>query len=257
MSRELPEYSAVREQPHRGLPPDLAEEETGTAFRARSDAIERSLLEAPHRPQAESPLFVELVAADEGGVVTFTLPDDGSPCLAVFSSPVRAADYIQTQLATGPAVNYLWSSPLEFITLLQDLRDLGIAEFALDRCPRCDIFTVIGSESITSLDDAMRCWAISKATERARLDLYLDHARRRARSGELEAARDVALETVAHVSPEDPRAHLLLGQIALTLGDRTLLREGRAFLEFFELASWGRRLDDAVRSGSPDFDAVG
>jgi len=43
-------------------------------------------------------------------------------------------------------------------------------------------------------------------------------------------------------------------QIALALQDRTLLREAKAFLQFFQLNSWERRLDEVVQSGSPDFE---
>jgi hypothetical protein len=253
----MPEYAAVRTTPNRGLPPELAERETSQAFVAQREAIKRWLGEPPRRPQAESPLVVELLAAGQAGVVTMTIPDGGSSCLPIFSTPFRAADYIRTLLVRGPAVNYLSSSPLELVGMLRDLRGVGIEQFALDRCPRCNIFTVIGSASITTADEAINCWSIWKATELARLDLYLSHAQASARAGRLLEAREVVLETVAHVSVEDPRAHLLLGQIAVALRDRTLLREAKAFLQFFQLNSWERRLDEAVRSRSPDFEFTG
>ncbi|HXU34644.1 MAG TPA: hypothetical protein VN851_29045 [Thermoanaerobaculia bacterium] len=174
--------------------------------------------------------------------------------MPIFSTPFRAADYIRVLLGSGPAVKYLSSSSLELVAMLRDLRGMGIEQFALDRCPRCNIFTAIDSASITTAEAAIDCWTIFKATELARLDLYLSHALRIARAGELDAAREVALETVAHVSLEDPRAHLLLGQIAVALQDRPLLREARAFLQFLQLTSWERKLDEAVRTGSPDFE---
>jgi hypothetical protein len=96
-------------------------------------------------------------------------------------------------------------------------------------------------------------WAIHKATELARAELYFEYASWSARGGRLEIARDVALEAVGHVTWEDPHLHLLLGQIAISLGDRTLLRETRAFLRFFKLVPWERKLDEIQRSGSLDF----
>jgi len=93
-----------------------------------------------------------------------------------------------------------------------------------------------------------------EATEFARLDLYLDHARVAARAGQLDVARNVAFETVGHVSLEDPRAHMLLGQIAVALRDRRLFREAKGFLQFLRLGAWERRLDEASRSGTPDFE---
>lgn len=251
---EMPEYAAIRRAPNRGLPSDLGEREASQAFAAQREAIEHSLCEPSRRPQDQSPLFVALLDASQQGVVTMALPDRESPCLPIFSTPFRAADYIRALLARGPAVKYLSSSPLELVGMLRDLRGMGIEHFALDRCPRCNIVTTIGCASITTADDAIKCWAIWKATELARLDLYLSHAQASARAGGLEAARDVVLETIAHVSLDDPRAHLLLGQIAVAIQDRPMFREAKAFLQFFKLNSWERRLDEADRSGAPDFE---
>jgi len=69
----------------------------------------------------------------------------------------------------------------------------------------------------------------------------------------LEVARDVALEAIGHVTLEDPRLHFLLGQLALGLSDRVLLREARAHMAFFRQDMWEQRLDRSVRSGSPEF----
>lgn len=250
----MPEYAAIRRTANRGLPSDLADREAGDTFASQREAIELALRAPPRRPQEQSPLFVELLAASEGGVVTITLPDSESRCLPIFTSPFRAADYIRTLLTRGPAVQYLSSSPLELVRMLRDLREMGIETFALDRCPRCSIFTAIGCASLATADDAITCWSITKATELARLDLYLSHARASARAGELETAREVVLETIAHVSFEDPRAHLLLGKIAIALKDRPMLREAKAFLHFFKQDSWESRLDEADRSGGSDFE---
>lgn len=250
----MPEYAAIRRTPNRGLPPDLAEREASPAFDALRGEIERSLREPPGRPEEQNPLFVGLLAAYQAGVVTMAMPEGESQCIPIFSSPSRAADYVRTLLARGPAVKFLSSSPLEIVTMFRDLTQLGIEHFALDRCPRCNIFTTIGCASITTANDAINCWSIWKATERARLDLYLRHAQSFARAGEIDAAREVVLETVSHVSLEDPRAHLLLGQIAIALNDRPMLREATAFLQFFNLSSWERRLEEVKRTGKPDFE---
>ena len=246
----------MRTTPTRGLPADLAEEESSEEQFARRETIGRSLREPPCRPQDDSPLFVELLAVKEGGVLTITLPQKGA-CLPIFSSPIRAADYIRTVLVSGPSVKYLSSSPLQLVGLLRDLRESGIEQFTIDRCPRCDIFTAFGSASVTTAEKAVDCWSIFKAGELARLDLYLSRALTSARAGQLEMARDVAFETVAHVSLEDPRAHLLLGQIAVALRDHKLLREAKGFLQFLKADLWERKLEEASRSGSPDFEFVG
>lgn len=250
--KELPNYSRLKSIPTRCLPPKLAEEEESESYSSRRDALEREILERDRRPSDDQPLFTELVISNRG-VMTLTLPDDARPCLLVFSTPIRAADYVRTLLSAGPPVSYLTSSPLQFIRMLRDLEGVGIRVLALDRCPRCSIFTTIGSSSLTTTDGTVKVWGISKATEMARADLYLNYALHSARAGELEVAREVALETVGHVTLEDPRVHLLLGQLAVRLKDRKLLREAKAFLRFLRHDRWERMLDQASQSGSPDF----
>ena len=250
----MPEYSALRKTPTRGLPFDLTEQEARQEHRDRQDAIARWLCEPPRRPEVESPLFVEILDVEQQSFPTIMGPDDGSPIFPVFSTPFRAADYVRTLLDSSRSVNYLSSSPRELVTMLRDLRELGVEKFTLDRCPRCNFFCAIHSASVTTADDAINCWSIFKATELARLDLYLTHAQTSARTGELYTSRDVLLETAGHVSFEDPRVHLLLGQVAVALHDPELLREAKAFLQFFKLNSWKRKLDEVVQSGSLNFE---
>jgi hypothetical protein len=252
----LPEYSGVRKTPNRGLPADLAAKEKSGEHLDHREVISRSLLDPSRRPQADDPLFVALLDVQGAGFLTINLPRKGGSCLPIFSTPIRAADYVRTLLASGPSVKYLSSSPRQLVEMLRDLRGSGIEQVTLDRCPRCDIVTSIGSASVTTADRAVEIWSIFKASELARLDLYLSHAWASARAGQLDVARDVALETVAHVSLEDPRAHLLLGQIAVALRDHELLREARSFLQFLKLGPWESKLDEAARSGSPDFSPV-
>lgn len=253
--RELPEYSELRSIPSRGLPPILAEREADKSFDTRREALERELRQPPRRPSTDRPLFTELLVVDRGGVVTIPLPGNGGQCLPVFSTPFRAADYVHTLLASGPPVQYLSSSPLDLVRMLRDLEGMRIEWFALDRCPRCSVFTSTGSGSMKTADDLLVLWSISKATELARADLYLAYALDSARAGQLTIARDVALETVGHVSLEDPRPHLLLGQLAVGLKDRTLLRQAKTFLRFLRHDQWERKLDEVVQSGQPDFEA--
>jgi len=95
---------------------------------------------------------------------------------------------------------------------------------------------------------------ISRSADLARTELYLDYARAAALGGKRTVARDVALETVAHVGLEDPRVHYLLGQLAVALEDKEMLREARAFLKFLKHESWEQKLDEVARGGAPDFE---
>lgn len=251
---ELPTYSGLQSNPCRGLPPELDQREASESFTIQRDALEQGLLEPARRPPLDEALFTQLLAI-EGGILTIDLPDS-TKCLPIFSTPIRAADYKQTVLDSGPATQYLCSTPLEFVRMLGDIKGAGIETFALDRCPRCDVFSAISAASINTADDMLTVWAISKATELARADTYLEFAVESAHAGQLVLAREVALETVGHVTLEDPRCHLLLGQIGVGLGDRKLVQEAKAFLRFLELDAWEQELDRVVETGTPDFSSA-
>lgn len=192
----------------------------------------RTTVQRPHKDQT---LFTILTRSETHGLLTITVGDRLT--LPVFSSPFRAADYLQTVLASGPPMNYLRSSPTQLLGMFRDIEAMRIEDFALDRCPRCDVFPAYGTRSMKSASDLIMVWSVHKSTEQGRADLYFRYALDAARTGRLEISRDVALETVGHVTSEDPRPHLLLGQIAVRLKDRQLLREARAFLRFPSLAA--------------------
>jgi hypothetical protein len=251
-TEELPHYSALKATPTRCLlPPEVRENEESQSFNARRETLEQALLNPDQRLPIEAPLFTELLA-DEG-IVTITLPNDGAHCMPVFSTAFRAADYIRTLMNQGPRAKYLSSSPLQFVHMLRDLEGSGIERLTLDRCPRCSIITVIDSSAIKVPDDAVRIWAIIKSGELARAELYFTHALEYAQTGFLELARDVALEAVGHVTMEDPHLHLLLGEVAIGLGDRRLLGEAKTFLDFFNFEQCRRKLSQVEESGAPDF----
>lgn len=147
-NQTLPEYSGSREMPSRGVPSRRSEQEANEAFSARCDSIQRWLCESPRRPQVQSPFFVEILTGDSQSVLTMERTK-GSYCMPIFSSAFRAADYVRTLLASDATHTYLSSSPTELLSMLRDLRQVGIEEFVLDRCPRCEDFCAISIASIT------------------------------------------------------------------------------------------------------------
>ena len=248
----MPEYSRARDIASRGVPDRRSEQETKEAFDARCDSIQRWLCESPRRPRVESPLFVEILTDNAQSVLTIERTN-GSHCMPVFSSPFRAANYVRTLVASGPPVAYLSSTPLELLAMFRDLRQVGVDEFTLDRCPRCETFCTITTSSMTTTDDVINCWSIFKSMELARLELFLNYAEAAARAEQFYTARDVLLEAAAHISVEDPRLHLSLGQIALALYDSNLRHEAKTFLRFFKLKEWERRLNAQSRWSDYDF----
>lgn len=252
-NQTMPEYTRAHGIPSRGIPSHHSEQEANEALSARCDSIQRWLCESPRRPQVERPLFVEILTDNSRSVLTIERTKD-SRCMPVFSSPFRAADYVRTLLASSPPLAYLSSSPLELLAMLRDLREVGIDEFTLDRCPRCETFCAISTASTTTTDDIINCWSIFKSMELARLEQFLSYAQAAARAQQFYTARDVLLEAAVHISAEDPRLHWSLGQVAVALYDSELLHEARAFLRFFQLHSWEHRLDQLAQSRKSDYD---
>jgi hypothetical protein len=237
------------------LPPQLTELEQGNAFADTRQALQREFLVPPRRPAEDAPLFTSLLRREHGatGLLTFELPDKPSRGLPVFTTPTRAADYRQTLLSRGPASEYLVSTPVEFVAMLRDIEPSGIEACALDRCPRCEMFMAFGTQSMRSAEDIITVWAITTSTQQARVNMYLRYAVDQALAGRLDVARDVALETIAHVTLEEARVHTFLGHVAVALNDRGLLREAVRFLRFLREDGLAERLQAVEDRGTPDF----
>lgn len=99
----------------------------------------------------------------------------------------------------------------------------------------------------------IRAWAVRKAVEISLCELYGKYAVLEARKDNLKVALEVMLQLVGHVTPEDPRAHLLLGKLAIRLGDMQLLGEAMAYLAYLKEAERLVELEAAQRTGVVDF----
>jgi len=242
---DLPSYALLEDEPSRGLPSDLAAQENSAAHRELSDRIESDL--RAHAADENSPGFATFLK-EGNGLLQFRAPQLAGGCLLAFSSPFRAADYARVQVP-GKKFAFFCSSPAQVVTGIAQMRaEAGITHLALDRCPRCNVFTTVGVSSFDTADEVIAIWTIAKATEIARCNLYLDYALAAAAAGQLLVARNVALELVGHVTAEDPRAHLLLVKLALQLRDKRLQRDARRFLTFLKQDAALAQLDAAIKT---------
>ena len=227
----LPYYSALdrgRLGQNRSDFSDL--EDSPEMDRLRAE-FESELLSPPSRPPENKPLLTSLL--DPSGVFTSILPNS-RPCLLSFSTPFRAGEYARIH-AGSLQLKYLFSSPLEFVRMLGDLRRSGTLEsFALDVCPHCTVFPAYDTDSRLTPDGIVKIWAIHKSGELARESLYFARAKEAAARGNLQEAKKTVLEAIQHVTSESPRLHLVVGKIALCLGEKDLFAEARTFLEFLE-----------------------
>lgn len=221
----------LRDQPSRGLPHDLAEQEDSDDFQACADRIQADL--SAQNADQDAPAFAVFLKLGEG-LLRLDFPPPQGLCLLVFTSMWRAADYINVRIPDlCDRAEFFASTARETPNVIRHFRQhAGISSIALDRCPRCDIFACLGAEAMESAEKLIQAWRISLATQFARRDLYWSYARSAARDDKPLTARDVALELVGHVTPVHAPTHFLLGKLAIRLQDRHLLREARSFLDF-------------------------
>jgi hypothetical protein len=195
--------------------------------------FESELLSPPGRPPEGKPLLTSLLGPS--GVFTFKRPNS-RPCLLSFSTPFRAGEYARIHAGSLQLqLKYLISSPQEFVRMLGDLRRSGTLEsFALDVCPHCKAFPAYDTNSRLTPEGVVKIWAIHKSGEFARESLYFARAKKALERGNFQEAKETALEAIQHITSESPRLHLLVGKIALCLGEKDLLAKARTFLEFLQ-----------------------
>jgi hypothetical protein len=200
----------------------------------------------------DAPNFLTFLKVGNG-LLQLRLEDQEGGCLLAFSNPLRAGDYA-SEAAPEQSFEYFCSSPKEVVLVIRDFIEYaGVTHVALDRCPRCNVFSTSHAASLNSAAKVIQAWQIAKATEMARCGLYWDYARSAARNGHFLCARDVALELVGHVTAEDPRSHLLLGKLAIQLKDKQLLGEAKKFLAFTKQVWAIGELQSAEKTGVFEF----
>ncbi len=228
----LPYYTGLERHSLGKVRCDFSDLENSPEMGPLRTEFESELLSLPRCPTEDEPLLTSL-AVGPSGFFTVTLPNS-TPCLLTFSTPLRACEYARMH-AGSLQCRYLSSSPKEFVQMLGDLRRYGnIQSFALDVCPHCMTFTVLATNSMLTPTDVLKIWAIHKSGELARESLYFARAKEAAGRGDLQEAKETALEAVQHVTTDSARLHLLLGKIALSLKEQKLFREAEAFLEFLD-----------------------
>ena len=238
-----PMYAAIKRVANRALPASLTAREASAEHQAACEASQATWREAPRRPADDDP-FVTLIAAPrQQGFVTLTLPE--GPCLPLFTSPFRAMDYAAVRLAQHANVPVIVSSAADLAASMPTLIEGGVTSVAMDICPRCSVVLSAGVENLASPAMTIDMRAIVLGTRDARRELYLREAEECLHRSERQVARDIALEIVAHVDAEDPRAHWLIGHTAIAEGDGAEFREARQFLELLGVQGWSTRLEDA------------
>ena len=235
----FPTYSVVR----RDRTPRDAEDcqilEDSPEIECLRNNIQPELLSESRRPKDNEPLLVTLFSEASGdpncvkGINFFTKTlQDSQPCLLAFSSPFRAADYARIHAKTM-ALRAMHSSPDEFVRMICDLLRIStVRRLALDVCPHCETFPAVSPSTSFNAETAVRLWAIHKSCELARESFYFACASDAFTQGDLRKAKITGLKVVEHVTAESPRLYLLLGKIALSLGEEELFSAACHFLEY-------------------------
>jgi hypothetical protein len=245
----LPRYTALEKSSIRKDRCNFSDLENSPQMDPLREQFQSELLSPLRCPPEDGPLLMTLLSGPSG-FFTLTHPDSKRPIFLTFSSPIRAGEYARAHGGSLP-LRYLSSSPKQFARILGDLKRSGTLEsFALDVCPHCLVCTVIGIDSEFAPKDIIKIWAIHKSGHLARESLYFARANEARARGDFQDARETALHAIQHVTAESPRLHLLLGQVALFLGEKDTFCEARSFLEFLRAEQPLRELLAAEKSSA-------
>jgi len=227
----FPFYAAIERSSPSGGHKDFSNLEDSPEIPRLREHFESDLL-GSHRPADDKPLLTTLLSG-ASGVFTLILPNS-EPCLLTFSTPLRAEAYARLH-AGSHSLKYLASTPEEFAQMLNDLRSNSpIESVALDVCPYCLNFPALNIECLLTPGQVVELWAIHKSGELARECLFFNQANDACACGDFQLAKATIFEAVQHVTAESPRLHLLLGKVALSLGDKDLFREVKTVLRFLQ-----------------------
>jgi hypothetical protein len=166
-AKSSPSYSLLRAVPSRGLPQDLADladREASSDYQQWRDRIECDL--AAQGCDEDEPNFLTFLNCGNG--LRMCLPQLEGGCLFAFTTPLRAADYASVA-APKQIFAYFCSSPKQVVFGVNEFRErAGVRYIALDRCPRCDVFTTVDASNFDNAAKVIKLRNISKATEIAR-----------------------------------------------------------------------------------------
>ena len=111
-------------------------------------------------------------------------------CLLAFTNPLRAADYASVVMPKQTFA-YFCSSPKQVVLGVKELHErAGVRYIALDRCPRCNVFTTVDASNFDNAAKVICCGTFPKRRKSPAV-ACTGTCRSAARSGEFLCARDV------------------------------------------------------------------
>jgi hypothetical protein len=228
-SGELPQYTQLQSGIGPDRPANIADAERESPLLiAQANELKTELQRPPLRPADDKAILV--IITDGRGPISMVAPT-GEQCLLFFTSPYAASDYQRLRLRDMSSLLLAVSSASEVVRMLPAVK-ASASFMTIDKCPRCPDAAVMPTDVMTMPDRIIYVWSAFMATKKARSDMYLSFANKARDAGNFALARDIALAQVAHVTPDDSRAHQLLHDVAVELHDATLQREADAYLAF-------------------------
>jgi hypothetical protein len=193
-----------------------------------------ALLTSENRPSDDKPIFVSVGTASRSWHLTLELQDAKRRCLLLFTSQFRALDYIRVALGNDVDARFYLLSARECVSSVSSWLSVGVTDLVLNRCPRCDVMTVVPLDSLQSTDDFIRIWASTTASGMAFYDRNLERATAAFTEGRISDARDLAVEIVQHIDAERAEVHFLLGSCGILIRDDATVEQAFHFLGMFD-----------------------
>jgi hypothetical protein len=161
-------------------------------------------------------LFVATYPSSQGLVCISS--EDGSPrALLLFTSSLLAKDYLH---ATGTRADVGSLKTEDVFGVAKQILSAGADSFILDRCPRCNVATLIPSANLLNREKFLACWAAHSVARTWKGEQLVRQRMGHVSNKSWDKAL-AALEQIRdHVDCGIPYVHQMIGLFAKMLGDQ-------------------------------------
>ena len=184
----------------------------------------------------------------ENGILTFRPAEGKKPLMLMFMTPYAAADYIRATKAVAEVRQLTFDS---LPKAAESWMASGVESFILNRCPRCNVATLLSMAAMKEKDTLFRIWAIRRATQLFQGEIKVHEYMRQStpfpvKRAILELIRD-------HIDCGVPYLYELIAFHARIDGDETAKADALERLKEFgpQFADWESRWDQSAGASSP------
>jgi len=213
----------------------------------RHDSLFAQLYSSEHRPREGKKMFFAILVSENAFLTLQN--DDGSYCLLLFTSPVRANYYGSEILGYDKPLMVQLLSASDIFSNMGKFGESGVKQVTFDKCANCEIQTVIPLSEIKSADDIIEIWAVFSSTRILMKEELLKQAYQFFNERNYKKTKSICMDIVECTDIDCPEVHLLLGKCAVRTHDDQLKKQAHDFLKLFD-DDWTEELKSFEKQSS-------